>query len=32
MAKALDAIFDPSQQWVPIQEGTYPAHVTSLST
>lgn len=32
MAKALDAIFDPSQQWVPIQAGTYPAHVTSLST
>ena len=32
MAKALDAIFDPSQQWVPTQEGTYPAHVTSLSS
>ena len=32
MAKALDAIFDPSQQWVPIQEGTYPAHIASLST
>ena len=32
MAKALDAIFDPSQQWTPIEEGTYPAHITSLST
>tara|TARA_R110000803_G_scaffold40778_3_gene87806 strand:+ start:7732 stop:8355 length:624 start_codon:yes stop_codon:yes gene_type:complete len=32
MAKALDAIFDPSQQWVPIQEGTYPAHIASLQT
>mgnify|MGYP003389176442 FL=1 len=32
MAKALDAIFDPSQQWVPMQEGTYPAHIASLST
>ena len=32
MAKALDATFDPSQQWVPTQEGTYPAHVTSLSS
>ena len=32
MAKALDAIFDPSQQWVPIQEGTYPAHIASLNT
>ena len=32
MAKALDAIFDPSQQWVPTQEGTYPAHVTSLTS
>ena len=32
MAKSLDAIFDPSQQWVPTQEGTYPAHVTSLTS
>ena len=32
MAKALDATFDPSQQWVPTEEGTYPAHVTSLTT
>ena len=32
MAKALDATFDPSQQWVPTEEGTYPAHVVSLST
>ena len=32
MAKALDAIFDPSQQWVPMQEGTYPAHIASLPT
>ena len=32
MPKALDSIFDPSQQWVPTQEGTYPAHVTSLTS
>ena len=32
MAKALDAIFAPSQQWGPTQEGTYPAHVTSLTS
>ena len=32
MTKALDAIFDPSQQWVPMQEGTYPAHIASLQT
>jgi|TARA_Y100000034_G_scaffold28544_1_gene34330 hypothetical protein len=32
MAKALDATFDPTQQWVPTQEGTYPAHVTSLTS
>ena len=32
MAKALEATFDPSQQWVPTEEGTYPAHVTGLTT
>ena len=34
MAKALDAIFDPSEvkQWLPIEEGSYPDHITSLTT
>ena len=32
MAKTLDATFDPNSQWRPIEEGTYPAHITSLST
>ena len=32
MAKALDATYDPSNKWTPIEEGTYPAHITSLST
>ena len=33
MAKAIEgAVYDPSQQWVPTEEGTYPAHVTSLTT
>ena len=32
MAKALDAIFNPEDQWVPTEEGTYPAHIATLST
>ena len=33
MAKAIKgAVYDPAQQWVPTEEGTYPAHVTSLTT
>jgi len=32
MAKTLDATFDPSDKWMPIEEGTYPAHIKSLST
>ena len=32
MAKLLDAIFDPSKQWIPTEEGTYPAHIATLST
>ena len=32
MAKALDVTYDPSNKWTPIEEGTYPAHITSLST
>tara|TARA_R100000656_G_scaffold72820_1_gene54294 strand:+ start:1778 stop:2401 length:624 start_codon:yes stop_codon:yes gene_type:complete len=32
MAKTLDATFDPSNKWNPIEEGTYPAHITTLST
>ena len=32
MAKSLDAIFDPSKQWIPTEEGTYPAHIATLST
>ena len=31
MPKQLDAIFNPSEQWRPVEEGTYPAHVSSLS-
>ena len=30
MAKSLDAIFDPSKQWIPTEEGTYPAHIATL--
>ena len=32
MAKELDAIFNPDDQWVPTEEGTYPAHIATLST
>ena len=33
MAKTIKgAVYDPSQQWIPTEEGTYPAHVTSLTT
>ena len=32
MAKTLDATFDPSDKWMPIEEGTYPAHIKSLSS
>ena len=32
MAKTLDATFDPSQKWLPTEEGLYPAHIKSLST
>ena len=32
MAKTLDATFDPSKKWLPTEEGTYPAHIKSLST
>ncbi len=34
MAKALDAVFNPSEKksWLPIEEGQYPAHITSLSS
>ena len=31
MPKQLDAIFNPSEQWRPVEEGTYPAHVSKLS-
>jgi len=31
MPKELDAIFNPSEQWRPVEEGTYPAHVSKLS-
>ena len=30
MAKTLDATFDPSDKWMPIDEGTYPAHCSSF--
>jgi|TARA_R100000501_G_C2578425_1_gene82595 hypothetical protein len=32
MAITLDATFDPSNKWTPIEEGTYPAHITTLSS
>ena len=32
MAKTIDATFDPSSKWKPIEEGVYPAHVKSLET
>tara|TARA_Y100000593_G_C4268012_1_gene315835 strand:+ start:371 stop:991 length:621 start_codon:yes stop_codon:yes gene_type:complete len=32
MAKALEAVYDSTNKWVPTEEGTYPAHITSLST
>ncbi|MBP42643.1 MAG: hypothetical protein CL528_12760 [Aequorivita sp.] len=32
MTKVIDATFDPSKTWQPIEEGTYPAHIKSLST
>ena len=32
MAKTLEATYDPSEasKWMPIEEGEYPAHITSL--
>ena len=32
MAKALEAVYDSTNKWVPTEEGTYPAHITSLSS
>ena len=32
MAKTLDATYDPSNVWMPIEEGEYPAHITSLNS
>ena len=33
MAKSIEgAVYNPSQKWKPIEEGTYPAHIKSLST
>tara|TARA_Y100000310_G_C20662711_1_gene805666 strand:+ start:558 stop:1193 length:636 start_codon:yes stop_codon:yes gene_type:complete len=32
MAKSIDATYNPSQEWTPIEEGTYPAHIASLNT
>ena len=32
MAKALEAVYDSTNKWVPTEEGTYPAHITSLTT
>ena len=31
MAKSIGATFDPESIWKPIEEGTYPAHVKSIS-
>ena len=30
--KEIDAVFDPASTWKPIEEGTYPAHIKSLTT
>ena len=30
--KKIDAVFDPASTWKPIEEGTYPAHIKSLTT
>ena len=32
MARTIDATYDPSKIWKPIEEGTYPAHIKSLSS
>ena len=32
MPKEIDAIYNPSDVWKPVEEGEYPAHVTTLST
>ena len=32
MAKTLEATYDSNSKWSPIEEGTYPAHIMSLST
>tara|TARA_R100000781_G_scaffold56978_2_gene36867 strand:- start:556 stop:1179 length:624 start_codon:yes stop_codon:yes gene_type:complete len=32
MAKSLNATYDPSNKWSPIEEGEYPANIISLST
>ena len=32
MATEIKATFNPDDVWVPIEEGTYPAHIASLST
>jgi len=32
MAIATEATFDPSNRWTPIEEGTYPAHITTLAS
>ena len=32
MAKTLDATYDPSNKWLPTEEGEYPAHITALNS
>ena len=32
MTKAINATYDPSKKWKPIEEGSYPAHVKSISS
>ena len=32
MPITLDATYDPSNKWTPIEEGVYPAHITTLSS
>jgi hypothetical protein len=32
MARTINATYDPSKVWRPVEEGVYPAHITSLSS
>ncbi len=32
MAKPIDATYNTNDEWIPVEEGMYPAHIASLST